>query len=531
MRKILFCLGLLSITVSGVLGQLKSPVVMPENTLSAKEQKGDEWAVAPDFTSKDINNNEHSLYADYLNQGKIVIIDFSATWCPPCWDLHQTHVLNDVYNTYGPDGTDELTVLWVEVDDATTADDLAGTGSSTQGDWITGTPFPIIDDGSFVDNFTLYPGGVPTVFIIYPNGAYKIASGDAWNGFDAMSALLDDEYPATDQVPEVDYLLPQSVYTDMVIRLKPEVVSLSDVAYSWIFEGGEPQVSDAKSPAVKWSTPGTYSVSFTGTNDNGESETLTKQIVVKEKINEPQYLQYDNGENFTSIGNSANPIEFEVAACWFPSDIDFLEGMAVSKIAFIPLVNTCNYSVKVLKGTNGSTELSKQACSDLTINEWNETVLENPVPIDVNKKLYIAIENINTVGATSASVDQSLEFDGRSNLLRMLGDPTWKKATEYGLGGSWNVKAFVDIYEPSIVEDLTADELSIYPNPVNNELNIRCDYKIMEIILFDVSGAEIKREMPQTNMFQIEMSELNNGIYFIRVETEKGRNIKKILKN
>lgn len=39
---------------------------------------------APDFSVTDVSGNSHSLYADYLNQGKTVLIKIYFTTCPPC---------------------------------------------------------------------------------------------------------------------------------------------------------------------------------------------------------------------------------------------------------------------------------------------------------------------------------------------------------------------------------------------------------------------------------------------------------------
>ena len=87
-------------------------------------------STAPDFTATDINGVEHNLQS-YLDQGMTVILDFSATWCGPCWNYHNTHIMRDLYDTFGPDGTGDLMVFHMEADDTTTQADLEGTGTAT----------------------------------------------------------------------------------------------------------------------------------------------------------------------------------------------------------------------------------------------------------------------------------------------------------------------------------------------------------------------------------------------------------------
>lgn len=134
---------------------------------------------APNFTATDLNGVSHTL-TDYLNAGKTVILDISATWCGPCWNYHNTHALGDLYKAYGPNGSDEVMVFFIEGDNATTVADLNGTGTNTQGDWVTGTPYPIINSATIANDYAI--AYYPTIYRICPDGlVYEINQLSAAN--------------------------------------------------------------------------------------------------------------------------------------------------------------------------------------------------------------------------------------------------------------------------------------------------------------------------------------------------------------
>ncbi len=143
-------------------------------------------SVAPDFTGTDLDGTTHNLY-DLLEAGKTVFIDFSATWCGPCWNYHNTHALETIWETYGPDGTDEAYVFFIESDDATNTACLYGPSGcvgGTQGNWVAGTPYPIIDDAGIANQYQI--GYYPTIFCICPldKKAYvtgQLSAAALWN--------------------------------------------------------------------------------------------------------------------------------------------------------------------------------------------------------------------------------------------------------------------------------------------------------------------------------------------------------------
>jgi peroxiredoxin len=145
---LIICLFLLIAMGPGLPGNTSGDPTSPLNSDNIINSR------APDFTLKDLNSNSIVLSAF---KGKVVLLNFWATWCPPC--RAEMPALNKLYQQLKPRG---LVVVAVSTDRSIS--DIKGFLEKHKFD------FPILFDEDRTAARLYRVFSMPTTFLIDRNG-------------------------------------------------------------------------------------------------------------------------------------------------------------------------------------------------------------------------------------------------------------------------------------------------------------------------------------------------------------------------
>jgi len=73
--------------------------------------------------------------------------------------------------------------------------------------------------------------------------------------------------------------------------------------------------------------------------------------------------------------------------------------------------------------------------------------------------------------------------------------------------------------------------LLLYPNPAKDRISIdnKTDYPIQEITIYSVNG-QLVRQIKSAMLHDINVSALESGVYYLRLQSEQGVAVKKFVK-
>jgi endonuclease I/chitodextrinase len=198
---------------------------------------------------------------------------------------------------------------------------------------------------------------------------------------------------------------------------------------------------------------------------------------------------------------------------------------------------------------------------DVPSKDW--LITTNPINFDNYSNEQLSLYTAYTYGTMPIVLVYSSDYDGSSNpstftwtaVPNIVFDTPTGSSTErtqiisnvdissitgtvyfafkYYSNGSptrWTIDNFIISADTASLNELSQSSITVFPNPVKNQevrLQINDDINITKLKLFSVLGAEIPVKINADN--KIVLNHIKKGIYFIKIDTDKGSLVKKIV--
>ncbi len=98
---------------------------------------------------------------------------------------------------------------------------------------------------------------------------------------------------------------------------------------------------------------------------------------------------------------------------------------------------------------------------------------------------------------------------------------------EYGRSPGWEI-FYSSVYVNN--KQNINNSISVYPNPAKNQLNILGLVDNSNISICDLSG-KVMKEISANNRGSIDITDLENGVYFVRIKSAKATEVLKFIKH
>lgn len=236
------------------------------------------------------------------------------------------------------------------------------------------------------------------------------------------------------------------------------------------------------------------------------------------------------GTGETNTQNNIFQMNQTVVGSYDPNDKQCLEGDIVSPVKIgeylhylIRFENTGNYYAEniVVKDVIDATKFDISSLQ----------IMSSSHPVEAKVRGNIAefiFKNIN------------LDSGGHGNILLKL-----KTRSNLAVGTTVSNKAdiFFDYNHPiitnfanttfvamSVPEKELDRSVSIYPNPTSDVVNLKSDFTIRSIQVYDIQGRILITKLLSEENTSVDLSNYSSGIYYLKINTDKGAKTEKLVK-
>lgn len=338
--------------------------------------------------------------------------------------------------------------------------------------------------------------------------------------------------------------------------------------WDWEFEGGTPATSTAQNPTVTYNEAGAFGVRLTVTNAAGESDTkyMPNYITASESYNMQNgtittcdAMFYDDGGPNANYGNnkdltmtfmpSSPGAKIQVVFQSFETEnnYDFLyvyDGTSTSAPQ-IGNQHSGNDSPGTVTATNAAGAITFRFTSDSSVTRegWAAQVHCLGLPLEVvayaaNDTILINQTNTLNASATGGTENYTYSWSPATNLNDATAQNPLFTPTEAGdftytvtvSDGNETVTASVSftVIDNTDVNEIAAQNVKVYPNPASSVINIEGidNYNNLDVKFVNIHGQIVKEV---SNALEINVSDVESGIYFIKIDCDGQQYLQKIV--
>ena len=139
---------------------------------------------------------------------------------------------------------------------------------------------------------------------------------------------------------------------------------------------------------------------------------------------------------------------------------------------------------------------------------------------EVDVAAYLEIDNLGkTLGTANAITMADHGYKGLMDDLQFF---------NIGLDAT-QVKALYDSYGLGVAKFDISDKINLYPNPASSRISLENIERNSTVEIFSITGQSIFTTISKTNKISVDIRDLNAGVYFVKVENETSKGVKKLI--
>jgi hypothetical protein len=309
------------------------------------------------------------------------------------------------------------------------------------------------------------------------------------------------------------------------------------------------------------------SIDLTTNNDLEQLDIRDNSLTALDLVNNTALVDLNcRNTSITSLNTTSN-INLEYIVCNqnsinsldFSTNVNLLEVFCNdNSLTSLNIANGNNTNINFVDFINNA-NLTCIEVDDVTYSTSNWTSIDSQASFSTNCSASILVSTINVQGVAGVSIINtfggtlqmeatvlpanatdatytwsvtngtgSTSIDANGLLTALTNGTVEVIATANDASGITGTKTITISNQSVGINDLGFDDLSIYPNPTNNLLNINVVEGLSSIRIMGLTGKTIK--VFNAEKRQLDISELTAGIYFLEIANAEKKSVMKIIK-